>query len=142
MTSFDYDLFVIGAGSGGIRASRISHHLGGRVAIAEKYRIGGTCVIRGCIPKKLLSYAAHYAEDLEDARGYGWTIEGALFSWPALIANKNREIARLSAVYTDGFARVGVTMIEGTAKLVDAHTVAIGERSEEHTSELQSQSNL
>jgi glutathione reductase (NADPH) len=128
MTRFDYDLFVIGAGSGGIRASRISHHLGAKVAIAENYRIGGTCVIRGCIPKKLLSYAAHYAEDFEDARGYGWSIEGASFSWPALIANKNREIARLSAVYTDGFARVGVTVIEGTAKLVDAHTVAIGER--------------
>ena len=128
MTRFDYDLFVIGAGSGGIRASRISHHLGGRVAIAENYRIGGTCVIRGCIPKKLLSYAAHYAEDLQDARGFGWSIEGASFSWPALIASKNREIARLSAGYTEGFARVGVTMIEGTAKLVDAHTVAIGER--------------
>jgi glutathione reductase (NADPH) len=128
VTRFDYDLFVIGAGSGGIRASRISHHLGAKVAIAENYRIGGTCVIRGCIPKKLLSYAAHYAEDLEDARGFGWSIEGASFSWPALIANKNREIARLSAGYTDGFARVGVTMIEGTAKLVDAHTVAIAER--------------
>ena len=128
MTSFDYDLFVIGAGSGGIRASRISRHLGAKVAIAENYRIGGTCVIRGCIPKKLLAYAAHYAEDLEDARGYGWSIEGASFSWPALIASKDREIARLSAGYTDGFARVGVTMIEGTAKLLDAHTVAIGER--------------
>jgi glutathione reductase (NADPH) len=128
MTRFDYDLFVIGAGSGGIRASRISHHLGGKVAIAENYRIGGTCVIRGCVPKKLLSYAAHYAEDFEDARGYGWSLEGASFSWPALIANKNREIARLSAVYTDGFAKVGITVIEGTAKLVDAHTVAIGER--------------
>jgi glutathione reductase (NADPH) len=128
MTRFDHDLFVIGAGSGGIRASRISHHLGGKVAIAENYRIGGTCVIRGCIPKKLLSYAAHYAEDFEDARGYGWSIEGASFSWPALIANKNREIARLSAVYTDGFARVGITVIEGTAKVADAHTVEIGGR--------------
>ena len=128
MNRFDYDLFTIGAGSGGIRASRISHHLGARVAIAENYRIGGTCVIRGCVPKKLLSYAAHYAEDFEDARGYGWSIEGATFSWAALIANKNREIARLSKVYSDGFARVGVDVIEGTAKLVDAHTVAIGER--------------
>jgi glutathione reductase (NADPH) len=128
VTRFDYDLFTIGAGSGGIRASRISHHLGAKVAIAENDRIGGTCVIRGCIPKKLLSYAAHYAEDLEDARGYGWSIEGASFSWPALIANKDREIARLSAVYTDGFARVGVTVFEGTAKLLDAHTVAVGDR--------------
>jgi glutathione reductase (NADPH) len=98
------------------------------VAIAENYRIGGTCVIRGCIPKKLLAYAAHYAEDLEDARGYGWSIEGASFSWPALIANKNREIARLSGGYTDGFAKTGIAVIEGTAKLVDPHTVAIGER--------------
>jgi len=128
MTRFDHDLFVIGAGSGGIRASRISHHLGGRVAIAENYRVGGTCVIRGCIPKKLLAYAAHYAEDFEDARGYGWSIEGASFSWPALIANKNREIARLSAVYTDGFARVGIPVVEGTAKVVDAHTVEIAGR--------------
>src|SRR5258708_9342417 len=128
MTRFDYDLFVIGAGSGGIRASRISRHLGAKVAVAENYRIGGTCVIRGCIPKKLLTYAAHYAEDLEDARGFGWSIEGASFSWPALIANKNREIARLSAVYTDGFAKTGIAVIEGTAKLLDAHTAAIGER--------------
>ena len=128
MTRFDYDLFVIGAGSGGIRASRISRHLGAKVAVAENYRIGGTCVIRGCIPKKLLTYAAHYAEDFEDARGYGWSIEGAAFSWPALIANKNREIARLSKVYTDGFAKTGIDVIEDTARLVDAHTVAIGER--------------
>jgi len=128
MTRFDYDLFTIGAGSGGIRASRISHHLGAKVAVAENYRVGGTCVIRGCIPKKLLAYAAHYAEDFEDARGYGWSIEGASFSWPALIANKDREIARLSKVYTDGFAKVGITVIEDTAKLVDAHTVAIAGR--------------
>ena len=128
MTRFDYDLFTIGAGSGGIRASRISRHLGARVAVAENYRIGGTCVIRGCVPKKLLTYAAHYAEDLEDARGYGWTIDGASFSWPALIANKNREIARLSKVYADGFVKTGITVIEDTAKLADAHTVEIGGR--------------
>jgi glutathione reductase (NADPH) len=101
---------------------------GARVAIAESSRIGGTCVIRGCIPKKLLSYAAHYAEDLEDARGFGWTIGGASFSWPALIANKNREIARLSGVYADALARAGVAVIEGTAKLLDPHTVAVGGR--------------
>jgi glutathione reductase (NADPH) len=128
MTSFDYDLFTIGAGSGGIRASRISRHLGARVAVAENDRIGGTCVIRGCVPKKLLTYAAHYAEDLEDARGYGWSVEGASFSWPALIANKNREIARLSKGYADGFVKTGIAVIEGTAKLLDAHTVAVGER--------------
>jgi len=128
MTRFDYDLLTIGAGSGGVRASRMAGQFGARVAIAENYRIGGTCVIRGCIPKKLLAYAAHYAEDLEDARGYGWSLSGAAFSWPALIANKDREIARLSKVYTDGFAKVGITVIEDTAKLVDAHTVAIAGR--------------
>jgi glutathione reductase (NADPH) len=101
---------------------------GARVAIAERYRIGGTCVIRGCIPKKLLSYAAHYAEDLEDAHGFGWTIEDAWFSWSALIANKDREIARLSGVYADALSKAGVAVIEGTARLVDPHTVAIGER--------------
>ena len=128
MSRFDYDLFTIGAGSGGVRASRMAGQFGARVAIAENYRIGGTCVIRGCIPKKLLSYAAHYAEDLEDARGFGWSIEGASFSWPALIANKNREIARLSGVYAEVLARAKVVTIEGTARLVDAYTVAIGER--------------
>ncbi|MGB5079694.1 MAG: glutathione-disulfide reductase [Burkholderiales bacterium] len=128
MTRFDYDLFTVGAGSGGVRASRMAGQFGARVAIAENYRIGGTCVIRGCIPKKLLSYAAHYAEDLEDARGYGWTIGGATFSWPALVANKNREIARLSGIYAEVLARTKVAVIEGTAKLLDAHTVAIGER--------------
>jgi glutathione reductase (NADPH) len=128
VTRFDYDLFTIGAGSGGVRASRMAGQFGARVGIAENYRIGGTCVIRGCIPKKLLTYAAHYAEDLEDARGYGWTIAGASFSWPALIENKNREIARLSGIYADVLAKAGVTVIEGTAKLLDAHTVAIGER--------------
>ena len=128
MTRFDYDLFTIGAGSGGVRASRMAGQFGAKVAIAENYRIGGTCVIRGCIPKKLLSYAAHYAEDLEDARGFGWTVEGSSFSWPALIAGKNREIVRLSGVYADVLARAKVVTIEGTARLVDAHTVAIGER--------------
>src|SRR5258706_7472603 len=128
MAPFDYDLFVIGAGSGGIRASRIAGHLGAKVAIAENYRIGGTCVLRGCIPKKLLTYAAHYAEDLEDARGFGWSVEGAAFSWPALIASKDREIARLSRGYTDGFASRGIAVVEGTAKLADAHTLEVGGR--------------
>jgi glutathione reductase (NADPH) len=128
MAGFDYDLFTIGAGSGGVRASRMAGQFGAKVAIAEKYRIGGTCVIRGCIPKKLLAYAAHYAEDMEDARGFGWTIEGAAFSWPALIANKNCEIARLSGIYADVLAKAEVVTIEGTARLVDPHTVAVGER--------------
>jgi glutathione reductase (NADPH) len=128
VTRFDYELFTIGAGSGGVRASRMAGQFGARVAIAENYRIGGTCVIRGCIPKKLLAYAAHYAEDLEDARGFGWTIDGASFSWPALIGSKDREIARLSGIYADVLAKAGAAVIEGTAKLLDAHTVAIGGR--------------
>lgn len=128
MNQFDCDLFVIGAGSGGVRASRIARSLGARVAIAENYRIGGTCVIRGCVPKKLLVYAAHFAEDFEDAAGFGWTVGGAAFSWPLLIKNKNREIERLSKVYAGLLASAGIDVIEGTARLVDPHTVAIGER--------------
>src|SRR5262245_6756796 len=99
MTEFDYDLFVIGGGSGGVRAARIAAGFGARVAIAEHDRFGGTCVIRGCIPKKLLVYAAHFREDFADAAGYGWTVREPEFSWPKLIANKNREIARLEGVY-------------------------------------------
>jgi len=128
MTQFDYDLFVIGAGSGGVRAARIARSLGARVAIAENHRIGGTCVIRGCVPKKLLVYAAHFAEDFEDASGFGWSVEGRTFSWPLLMENKNREIERLSKVYAGLLANSGVDVIQGTARLLDAHTVAIGER--------------
>src|SRR4249920_1969224 len=110
MPRFDHDLFVIGAGSGGIRASRISHHLGGRVATAENYRIGGTCVIRGCIPKKLLAYAGHYSGDFADAAGFGWTVTAARFDWATLIANKDREIDRLNHLYIKGLHGAGVTL--------------------------------
>jgi len=127
MNRFDYDLFTIGAGSGGVRASRMAGQLGAKVAIAENDRIGGTCVIRGCIPKKLLAYAAHYAEDFEDARGFGWSV-AASFSWPALIESKNREIARLSGVYAGALETSGVETLRGTARLADAHTVEIGSR--------------
>jgi glutathione reductase (NADPH) len=123
---YDYDLFTLGAGSGGVRASRMAGQFGAKVAIAEHDRVGGTCVIRGCIPKKLLSYAAHYAEDLEDARGFGWSVGEASFSWPALIAAKNREIARLEGVYRSALEKAGVTLITGTARLADPHTVEIG----------------
>ena len=123
MEQFDYDLFVIGAGSGGVRASRIAASLGARVAVAESHRAGGTCVIRGCVPKKLLVYAAHFHEDFEDARGYGWTVPAATFSWPALIEAKNREIARLEAIYEKLLANAGVTLLHGHATLADAHTV-------------------
>src|SRR6185437_4026248 len=99
MLEFDYDLFVIGAGSGGVRAARIAASHGARVAIAEEYRIGGTCVIRGCVPKKLLVYASRFTDEFEDAEGFRWSIEGARFDCQSLIAAKDTEIARLEAVY-------------------------------------------
>jgi len=119
-----FDLFVIGAGSGGVRAARMSAGFGARVAIAEVYRPGGTCVIRGCIPKKLLVYAAHYREDFEDAGAYGWSARPE-FSWPTLIANKNREIAQLEDVYRTLLKTSGVHLIEGRARILDAHTVEV-----------------
>ncbi len=125
---YDYDLFVIGAGSGGVRASRMSAGYGARVAIAEDYRVGGTCVIRGCVPKKLLSYAAHFHEDFEDARGFGWTVAPPQFSWPRLIANKDREIARLEAIYIKLLQGSGVELMQGRAQVLDAHTVSVGEK--------------
>jgi glutathione reductase (NADPH) len=128
MNDYDYDLFVIGAGSGGVRAARIAASHGARVGICEQSRVGGTCVIRGCVPKKLLSYAAHFAEDFEDAAGYGWTLGKAEFSWPALIAAKDREIARLEAVYHSLLSNSGVTLIEGHGRLLDAHRVQVGEQ--------------
>jgi glutathione reductase (NADPH) len=122
-----FDLFVIGAGSAGVRAARMSAGFGARVAIAEAYRPGGTCVIRGCIPKKLLVYAAHYREDFEDARAYGWTAQPE-FSWPTLIANKNREIAQLEDFYRTLLKTSGVRLLEGRARLLDAHTVEVAGR--------------
>ena len=100
MADYDVDLFVIGAGSGGVRAARIAAEHGARVMIAEEYRVGGTCVIRGCVPKKLLVYASRFRGEFEDAAGFGWTVPEPTFDWPTLIANKDREIARLEAAYT------------------------------------------
>ena len=100
MTTHDYDLFVIGAGSGGVRAGRVSAAHGARVAIAEEYRVGGTCVIRGCVPKKLLVYGAHFAEDLADARRFGWDVPDCAFDWPRLRDNVLAEVDRLNAAYT------------------------------------------
>ncbi len=96
--SFDYDLFVIGAGSGGVRSTRMASQAGAKVAIAEESRFGGTCVIRGCIPKKLFVYASHFTDDFEDAAGYGWTVGATQFDWPTLIANKDKEIDRLEGL--------------------------------------------
>src|SRR5512143_4272932 len=123
MADHDVDLFVIGAGSGGVRAARVAANYGARVMIAEEYRVGGTCVIRGCVPKKLLVYASRFSDEFEDAAGYGWSVPEPTFHWPALIANKDREIARLEAAYTNTLERFDVTLVKSRAALEDAHTV-------------------
>ena len=128
MSEYDYDLFVIGAGSGGVRASRIAAGHGARVAICEESRVGGTCVIRGCVPKKLLVYASQFAEGFADAAGYGWTVPEPAFSWPELIAAKDREIDRLNQVYLRLLDHAGVDLHMGRGRLVDAHTVEVGEQ--------------
>ncbi len=130
MSDYDVDLFVIGGGSGGVRAARIAAQHGARVMVAEEYRVGGTCVIRGCVPKKLLVYASRFRAEFEDAVGYGWTLPRSSFDWPTLIANKDREIARLEAAYTATLAKAGVTIVKSRAVIADAHTVqlATGER--------------
>ncbi|HEY6023220.1 MAG TPA: glutathione-disulfide reductase [Pseudolabrys sp.] len=125
MADHDVDLFVIGAGSGGVRAARVASSYGARVMIAEEYRVGGTCVIRGCVPKKLLVYASRFSDEFEDAAGYGWTVGETEFHWPALIANKDREIARLEAAYTSTLERFNVTLIKGRAAFEDANTVRL-----------------
>ncbi|MFL1484956.1 glutathione-disulfide reductase [Marinobacter sp. LN3S78] len=128
--SRDFDLIVIGAGSGGVRLARMSAQKGARVAIVESRYLGGTCVNVGCVPKKLFVYGAHVREDLEDAAGYGWQVpgDGVRFDWPTLVANKNAEIERLNGIYQQLLEGAGVTIIQGTATLKDGHTVAIGER--------------
>ncbi len=131
--SYDFDLFVIGAGSGGVRAARFSAGFGARVAVAESRYLGGTCVNVGCVPKKLLVYGAHFSEDFEQARGYGWTSGDAQFDWPTLIANKNHEIGRLNGVYRNLLVNSGVTLMEGHAKLRGPHEVAIN--GQVHTAE-------
>ena len=125
---FDFDLVVVGAGSGGTRASRVSAGFGARVAVVEEGRLGGTCVNVGCIPKKLFVYAAHYGEDFADAAAYGWDVGPRRFDFARLRKNKDVEIARLNGVYAKLLDDAGVTRIDGRARLVDAHTVAVGER--------------
>ena len=122
--SFDYDLFVIGAGSGGVRAARMSAAYGAKTAIAEEYRVGGTCVIRGCVPKKLFFYASHFAEDFTDAAGFGWAVSEANFDWATLVANKDKEIDRLNAIYTKNLQASGVDVLNGRAILLDANRCA------------------
>ena len=119
------DLFVIGAGSGGVRAARIAATHGAKVMIAEEYRVGGTCVIRGCVPKKMLVYGAHFAEDLKDARRFGWTVPEPSFDWKTLIANKDKEIARLEAAYVATLERNKVKIVKSRAVVEDANTVKL-----------------
>lgn len=126
MASYDYDLFVIGAGSGGVRAARVSAAHGAKVAIAEEYRIGGTCVIRGCVPKKLLVYGAHFAEDLVDARRFGWDVGTPVFDWRTLRDNVLADVDRLNRAYTDTLDNHKVEIRHGAARFVDAHMLEVG----------------
>ena len=125
MADFDVDLFVIGGGSGGVRAARIAAGHGARVMVAEEYRMGGTCVIRGCVPKKLLVYGSHIRHDIEDAAGFGWSIPSATFDWPTLIANKDKEIARLEAAYTSNVEKAGARIVKTRAVFEDPHTLRL-----------------
>ncbi len=129
MAAYDYDLFVIGAGSAGVRAGRMAASYGARVAVAEERYLGGTCVNVGCIPKKLLAYAAHFAEDFEDAVNFGWSVGARRFDWPTLIANKDAEIHRLNDVYGHVLRGAGVRIIDGRARITDPHSVEVGGRS-------------
>src|SRR6201989_1228434 len=125
MADFDVDLFVIGGGSGGVRAARIAAGYGARVMGAEEYRMGGTCVIRGCVPKKLLVIASHIHFEIEDAAGFGWTIPPVTFDWPTLIANKDKEIARLEGIYTANIEKSGARIVKTRAVFEDAHTLRL-----------------
>ncbi len=128
MTEWDYDLFVIGAGSGGVRAARMSAQYGARVAVAEQQYLGGTCVNVGCVPKKLFVYAAEYHESFMSAAGFGWNLSAPVFDWKTLRDNKNTEISRLNQIYRDLLDKAGVTVFDGRAVIVDPHTVAINDR--------------
>jgi glutathione reductase (NADPH) len=125
MSQYDYDLFTIGGGSGGVRASRFASQYGARVAIAESKDLGGTCVNVGCIPKKLMSYSAHFHDDFADAAGFGWTVGESRFDWQALIASKDKEIARLNGIYRKILDGAKVDIVEGYATVEDAHTVVV-----------------
>ncbi len=126
MAEFDVDLFVIGGGSGGVRAARIAAGYGAKVVVAEEYRMGGTCVIRGCVPKKLLVIGSHVHQEIEDAAGFGWSIPSVSFSWPTLIANKDKEIARLEGIYAANVEKSGARIVKARAVFEDAHTLRLG----------------
>ena len=128
MSDYEFDLFVIGVGSGGVRAARMSAAYGARVATAEDKYMGGTCVNVGCVPKKLLVYASHYAEDFENAQGFGWSPVKPDFDWPTLIRNKDKEISRLNGIYQGLLDNAGVTHFDGRARIKDAHHVVVRDR--------------
>ena len=123
--SFDYDLFVIGGGSGGVRAARLASQEGANVAVAEEYRYGGTCVIRGCVPKKLFVYASSFAGEFEDARGFGWDVEPTGFDWTKLVAAKDKEISRLSQIYLTNLEKAGVTAYQDRAVVTGPNEVKL-----------------
>jgi glutathione reductase (NADPH) len=125
MAEFDVDLFVIGGGSGGVRAARIAAGHGARVMVAEEYRMGGTCVIRGCVPKKLFVLGSHVRQEIEDAAGFGWSIPSATFDWPTLVANKDKEIARLEAAYTANVEKSGARIVKTRAVFEDPHRLQL-----------------
>lgn len=125
MSEYDYDLFVIGAGSGGVRAARVSAAHGAKVAVAEEHRVGGTCVIRGCVPKKLLVYGAHFAEDLQDAKRFGWEVPDCKFDWPTLRENVLAEVDRLNGLYTQTLDNHGVEIIQERATVEGPHQVRL-----------------
>jgi len=125
LAKYDYDLFVIGAGSGGVRAARIAALAGAKVMVAEEHRVGGTCVIRGCVPKKLMVYASEFSHSFETARGFGWTVENPRFDWSAFLREKDKEIARLSGVYVRNLENAGAELVHGKARLIDSHTVEV-----------------
>lgn len=129
MGQYDYDLITIGAGSGGVRASRLAAQTGARVAVVEESRVGGTCVLRGCVPKKLLVYAGHFGDDFEDAAGYGWTLPEPQFDWPRLIAAKDQELDRLNSVYLRILKENNVEVIDGRAVITGAHTIEVAGKS-------------
>jgi glutathione reductase (NADPH) len=133
MAQYDYDLFVIGAGSGGVRAARLAAMTGARVAVAEEYRVGGTCVVRGCVPKKFMVYASEYAHELEVARGFGWSFGEASFDWKTFLAAKDAEISRLSGIYTTNLTKAGCDILMGSARFLDAHTLQLDGPKERRT---------
>jgi glutathione reductase (NADPH) len=126
MADFDFDLFTIGAGSGGVRAARLAAAKGKRSGLVEEWTVGGTCVHRGCVPKKLYVFASHFADDFDDAAAYGWTVEGRRFDWPTLVEAKQRELRRLESIYNKVIGEAGAKLFTGHATLEDAHTIRIG----------------